>query len=67
VEDLDQGKLLARLRAALAQGSRGNRFMTELWEDAGTFRVVRKAPHASARGKILPLHISRGETYSSDA
>jgi hypothetical protein len=67
VEDLDQDKLLARLRAALAQGSRGNRFMTELWEDAGTFRVVRKAPHASARGKILPLHISRGETYSSDA
>jgi hypothetical protein len=59
VKELDEERLLARLRAALSQGSRGNRFMTELWQNAGTFRIVRKAPYASARGKILPLHISR--------
>jgi hypothetical protein len=59
VRDLDEERVLSRLRAALAEGSRGNRFMTRLWHDAGTFRVVRKAPHASGRGKILPLHINR--------
>ena len=59
VAALDEDKLLSRLRVALGKGSRGNRFMTELWQDAGTFRVVRKPPYASARGKILPLHISR--------
>jgi hypothetical protein len=64
VGELNEEKLLAHLRAALAQGSRGNRFVTELWQDAETFRVVRKPPYASARGKILPLHISRGENVS---
>jgi hypothetical protein len=56
---LDEVQLLSRLRVALAQGSRGNRFMTQLWEDTGTFRIVRRVPYASPRGKILPLHISR--------
>ncbi len=59
VEDLDEERLLSRLRAALSQGSRGNRFMAQLWQDARTFRVVREAPHAGIRGKILPLHIVR--------
>jgi hypothetical protein len=59
VENLDEERLLSRLRAALSQGSRGNRFMAQLWHDARTFRVVRKAPHAGIRGKILPLHIVR--------
>jgi len=29
------------------------------WKDAGTFRVKREVPHASPRGKILPLQIRR--------
>jgi hypothetical protein len=62
VGELDAERLLPRLRAALAEGSRGNRFMTELWQEAGTFRILRKVPYASARGKILPLHTSRGST-----
>jgi hypothetical protein len=57
VRDLDEERLLSRLRAALSQGSRGNRFMTELWQGVGIFRVVRKTPYASGRGKILPLQI----------
>jgi len=57
VGELHEEKILSRLRGALAQGSRGNRFMTNLWQDAGTFRVVRKVPHSSGRGKILPLHM----------
>jgi hypothetical protein len=59
VKDLNEEKLLSRLQQALANGSRNNRFMSGIWKDAGTFRLRREAPHASARGKILPLHINR--------
>jgi hypothetical protein len=57
VEELDECKVLARLRTALSKGPRGNRFMAGVWENAGTFRIKRKVPYASPRGKILPLHI----------
>jgi hypothetical protein len=57
VRKLDEEKLLARLRQAFSDKTRGNRFTTEVWENAGTFRVKREVPHASPRGKILPLHI----------
>lgn len=66
VGNLEEEKILARLRAALADGSRGNRFMTWVWQDAGTFRIRREAPHMSARGKILPLHVSHAKTKLSD-
>jgi hypothetical protein len=59
VGDLNEEKLLSRLQQSLAQGSRSNRFMSRVWQDAGTFRIRREAPYASARGKILPLHISQ--------
>jgi hypothetical protein len=57
VGDLDEGKALARLRTAFSNGSRGNRFMTGVWENAGTLRVKRQTPYVSPRGKMLPLHI----------
>ncbi|MDH3444903.1 MAG: hypothetical protein OEN50_13320, partial [Deltaproteobacteria bacterium] len=57
VGGLDEDKLLNQLRAALGEGSRNNRFMTGVWQDAGTFRVKREVPYGSPRGKILPLHI----------
>jgi hypothetical protein len=57
--ELDEATVLARLKAALSNGSRDNRFMAGVWKDAGTFRVKRARPHASPRGKILPLHIQR--------
>jgi hypothetical protein len=59
VGQLDEARLLAILREALARGDRGGRFMTDLWQNAGTFRVRREPPRASARGKILPLRVSR--------
>jgi hypothetical protein len=62
VGELNEKKLLARLRAAFSNGSRGNRFMTGVWENAGIFRIKRQVPHTSPRGKILPLHISRGKS-----
>lgn len=60
VGDLNEERVLVRLRDAFSNGSRGNRFMTGIWENAGTFRLKRDLPYTSSRGKILPLHISRG-------
>jgi hypothetical protein len=54
---LDETAVLARVAEAFASGRWGNRFMTLLWLQAGTFRLERRVPHASRRGKILPLHI----------
>ena len=55
---LDNATVLDFLTTALAGGSRQNRFMTNVWRDAGTLRVHRQAPQTSARGKILPLRLS---------
>jgi hypothetical protein len=54
---LDEDKLLARLQTGLAQGSRNHQFISKIWHDAGAFRVSRAVPHASKRGKVLPLYI----------
>jgi hypothetical protein len=59
VGELDNEKLLSRLQVGLAQGSRNHRFISKIWQDAGTFRIKRELPHSSARGKILPVHIKQ--------
>ena len=56
---VDEARLLERLSAELAQGSSGNRFMTGVWTSAGSLRVDRLPPVASARGKVLPLRVAR--------
>lgn len=59
VGNLDESRLVSRLLESLSAGSRGHQFMARVWQGAGTLRVRRQAPHASPRGKILPLHIPR--------
>lgn len=59
VPDLDEERLLSRVRAGLGEASWAKEFQVKIWQNAGTFRVRREAPHAGARGKILPLHITR--------
>jgi hypothetical protein len=61
VGTIDETCLLERLAAELATGSRSHRFMTNVWRDANTLRVRRAPPMASARGKVLPLRMVRGE------
>jgi hypothetical protein len=61
VRALDERRILTRLRAELSQRSRGDRFMADVWARAGTFKLKRAIPHASPRGKILPLHMTAGE------
>ncbi len=57
VANLNEALVLARVREALAAGTREQRFMTKVWQAAQTLRVMRQMPYASPRGKILPLHI----------
>jgi hypothetical protein len=59
VGNVEEEKLLSRLREGLGRGSRSNQFQTKIWQAAGTIRLRRAVPHASPRGKILPLHIPR--------
>jgi hypothetical protein len=56
---VDETRLLACLQNGLARGSWGNEFQARVWEGAGTPRVRREPPVASARGKILPLQMRR--------
>ena len=67
VGELDEQRILDRLRRELFETSTpDHRFMTDVWTNAETFRVRRAVPHASARGKILPLHISQAKTKPSN-
>jgi hypothetical protein len=59
VPNLNEDALLRRLHEELAKGSRANEFGAKVWQAAGTLRIRREIPYTSARGKILPLHISR--------
>jgi hypothetical protein len=54
---VDEQKLLQRLQQLLGRGSVGNQFQASIWRATGTMRVERREPHASGRGKMLPLHM----------
>lgn len=56
---IDEEAVLGCLEAELSGGQRKNRFTSRLWSQAGTLRLRRQAPIASARGKVLPLRIGR--------
>jgi hypothetical protein len=66
VGPLDESRVLSRLRIAFSNGSRNNRFMSGVWEHAGTFRVRRGIPYASSRGKILPLRIVQNSKHARE-
>jgi len=59
VPNLDEKRLLSRLVEILMRDTPGNRVMTKLWESIGTLKIRRAIPHASARGKVLPLHLAQ--------
>ena len=58
VKDVDEVKLRSRIEEAFVQNKSGNWSVASAWKGTNTFRIVRAAPRASPRGKILPLHIS---------
>ncbi len=59
IAGLDEAKVIARLREYLAGDSWHKEFQVRVWDNAGTLRIRRETPHASGRGKILPLELAR--------
>jgi hypothetical protein len=53
VGTIDEGELIKTVLAGLP----GPGLTSAMWSHAGTFRVKRIRPEATARGKLLPLHI----------
>jgi phenylacetate-coenzyme A ligase PaaK-like adenylate-forming protein len=56
--DDEQGPAATFLAEIEAMGTRAG-LTHALWQQAGTLRVRRAVPHWTARGKMLPLHLSR--------
>jgi len=59
VGPVDPEVVVATALEHLARVSAAHRMMAETWRRAGTLRVVREAPIATAAAKILPLHVRR--------
>jgi hypothetical protein len=57
VGEIDEERVRSRLQNMFDTSPWGSRSIAKAWRGTGTFRVKRDAPRASARGKILPLHI----------
>lgn len=66
VGPLDAAVVSDAAYAALGEGGGGAALMTRLWRDAGALGVVRREPHATPRGKILPVHVIRAEDERDD-
>ena len=59
VGPLDETRLASRLREEFVRSRSGNWSAAAAWTGTQTFRIRRAVPHASPRGKILPLQIPR--------
>ena len=58
VSACDEVQLKAAVVARLGRGSASARMMANRWREAGTLRVARREPHATAAGKVLALHVT---------
>jgi hypothetical protein len=56
---IDEAELVKTVLAELSKGTDGRRMMAGVWAQAKTLRVKRVQPFATARGKLMPLHIHR--------
>jgi hypothetical protein len=57
VGEVDEAALVAAALEALRAGPAHHGLMTQVWRDAGTLRVSRREPQATAAAKVLPLHV----------
>ena len=56
---IDEAKLIQTVLSELGKGKDTQRMMAEVWSQANTLQVKRAQPFATARGKLLPLHIQK--------
>ena len=57
--NVDEAAAVQLLLDALRRIDAGGASAANAWAQARTIRVRREAPHATARGKVMPLHSSR--------
>jgi hypothetical protein len=57
VGPIDEGDVAAAVLAELGSHNAAWRIAAEQWRQGGTLRVVRREPHETGAGKILPLHV----------
>jgi hypothetical protein len=61
VGEIDDSALIQTVISELSKGNDTQRMMTEIWSQAKLLRVKRQRPFVTAAGKLLPLHIQKGE------
>ena len=61
IDTLNEDEIIQTIIAELGKGSDAQRMMSEMWSQAKTLRVKRIRPIATARGKLLPLHIRKNK------
>jgi len=57
VGPVNEGEIVEAFLAELGKGTPSKRMMTNVWSQAKMLRVKRMPPIATARGKLLPMHI----------
>jgi hypothetical protein len=55
--EVPEREVVAFVLERLSAGGRPQRLMAEAWRSAGALRVMRRDPHLTAGGKVLPLHL----------
>jgi hypothetical protein len=60
---IDEDELIQTVLAELGKGKDTQRMMAQIWSQAKTLRVKRMRPIATARGKLLPLHIQKSNKF----
>jgi hypothetical protein len=55
----DEAALIDVVLQALGAGDAGAAMSAAIWNQAGALRVRRAEPHATSRGKVMPLHVAR--------
>jgi hypothetical protein len=57
VGPVDDSEVVRTVLEGLAAGASHKRMMAGIWHDARTVHVLRRAPYATAAGKVQPLHV----------
>ena len=55
----DETKVIETVMDSLARGSVGASLSVAIWDQAGSFRVKRREPVWTSRGKLMSLHVAR--------
>ena len=67
VGPVDEADVVETVLNTLSTDLGGRRLMADQWRQAGTVRVWRREPYATATAKVLPLHVLRPSGHAPNA